>query len=52
KDLLLPRGSSRYEELRRAGELRPVHLAGESDDGASRAAGTGPKKRARRGRAA
>ncbi|AMG87414.1 TetR family transcriptional regulator [Bordetella parapertussis] len=52
KDLLLPRGSSRYEELRRAGELRPVHLAGESDDGASRAAGTEPKKRARRGRAA
>lgn len=52
EDLLLPRGSSRYEELRRAGELRPVHLAGESDDGASRAAGTEPKKRARRGLAA
>lgn len=52
KDLLLPRGSSRYEELRRAGELRPAHLASESEDDAPVAASAGPKKRARRGRAA
>lgn len=50
KGLLLPRGTSRYEELRRAGELNHTNVANESED--EEAAPAAQKKRTRRARAA
>jgi len=51
--LLLPRGTSRYEELRRAGELCPTRIASEPEvEDADQAPAPKAKKRARRSRAA
>ncbi|WP_026639194.1 TetR/AcrR family transcriptional regulator [Bordetella petrii] len=52
KGLLLPRGTSRYEELRRAGELNPADVAIEPDESEAVDIAEPPRKRTRRSKAA